>query len=73
MEGMVILGLRYYATKASARESLLRFMLDGLRAAGSRVLFASPPDRAPFMITFETRDGERMGILGLRASLQPSC
>ncbi|MFG1375121.1 hypothetical protein V5F32_23345 [Xanthobacter oligotrophicus] len=59
----MILGLRHYATKASAREPLLRFMLDGLRAAGCRVLFASPPDRAPFVITFETRDGERMGIV----------
>lgn len=59
----MILGLRYYKTKASAREPLLRFMLDGLRAAGSRIIFASSPDRAPFVITFETREGERMGIV----------
>lgn len=59
----MILGLRYYKTKPSAREPLLRFMLGGLRAAGCRILFASPPDRAPFVITFETRDGERMGLV----------
>lgn len=59
----MILGLRYYRTKASAREPLLRFMLDALRGAGCRILFASPPDRAPFVITFETREGERMGIV----------
>lgn len=59
----MILGLRYYSTKTSAREPLLRFMLEGLRASGCRILFASTPDRAPFVITFETRDGERMGII----------
>jgi hypothetical protein len=59
----MIFGLRYYKTKASAREPLLRFMLDGLRTAGCRILFCSPPDRAPFVITFETRHGERMGIV----------
>lgn len=58
----MILGPRYYKVKASARGPLLRFMLDGLRGAGCRVLFASPPDRAPFVITFETQDGERMGV-----------
>lgn len=59
----MILGLRYYKTKASAREPLLRFMLDALRASGCRIIYASPPDRAPFVITFETQDGERMGIV----------
>jgi hypothetical protein len=59
----MILGLRYYKTRAYAREPLLRFMLESLRAAGCRILFASPPDRAPFVITFETRRGERVGIV----------
>jgi hypothetical protein len=59
----VILGLRYYKTRPAAREPLLRFMLDALRAAGCRILYASPPDRAPFVISFETREGERMGIV----------
>lgn len=60
---ILILGLRYYRTSPSAREPLLRFLLDGLRAAGCRVIFASQSDRAPFVISFETRDGERMGIV----------
>ena len=59
----MILGLRYYRTRVSAREPLLRFMLDALRAEGCRILFASTPDLAPFVITFETRTGERMGII----------
>jgi hypothetical protein len=59
----MMLGLRYYETKASSREPLRRFMLDGLKAAGCRILFASTPDRAPFVVTFETTQGERMGII----------
>lgn len=59
----MILGLRTYKTKASAREPLLRFMLDALRGSGCRILFASPPDQAPFVLTFETREGERMGVV----------
>jgi hypothetical protein len=59
----MILGLKYYKTKPASREPLLRFMLDGLRMAGCRIIFASPPNRAPFVITFETRGGERMGIV----------
>lgn len=59
----MILGLRTYRTMASARKPLLRFMLEGLLAAGCRIIFASPADRAPFVITFETREGERMGIV----------
>lgn len=70
----MILGLRYYKTNSSAREPLLRFMIDGLKAAGCRILFASPLDRAPFVITFETRDGERMGIVAyaFRATRTPT-
>ena len=59
----MILGLRFYKTKAHAREPLLEFMLAGLKAAGCRILFVSPADRAPFIITFETSEGERMGIV----------
>ena len=59
----MILGLRYYRTKASAREPLLRFMLDALCDRGCRILFASSSDQAPFVITFETSEGERMGIV----------
>jgi len=59
----VILGLRHYPTSPRAREPLLRFMLDSLLFAGCRILFASAPNRAPFVITFETPDGQRLGIV----------
>lgn len=38
-------------------------MLDALRGAGCRIIFASKPHEAPFVITFETRAGERLGIV----------
>lgn len=59
----MILGLKYYKTSQSSRAPLLHFMLDGLRSAGCRIIYASPADRAPFVITFETVSGERMGIV----------
>ena len=58
-----MLGLRYYPTLASKREPLLQFMIDGLRASGCRILFTSPATRAPFVITFETTQGERLGLV----------
>ena len=42
-------------------EPLLRFLLDGLRAAGCRVIFASPPVEVPFRIAVETAYGARHG------------
>ncbi|WP_139215696.1 hypothetical protein [Methylobacterium sp. UNC300MFChir4.1] len=59
----MILGLRQYRVQPSDREPLVRFMVEGLRDAGCRIIFASPPDRAPFVITFETPAGERMGVV----------
>jgi hypothetical protein len=38
-------------------------MTEGLRASGCRILFTSPATRAPFVITFETPQGERLGIV----------
>lgn len=38
-------------------------MINALHKCGCRVLYASSPDRAPFRITFETAEGERMGIV----------
>lgn len=54
---------RTYRVKRSDREPLVRFILDGLRASKCRVIFASDPGVAPFRITFETPDGERMGVV----------
>src|SRR5688572_26434870 len=38
-------------------------MLNALRGAGCRILYSSPPNEAPFRITFETELGERHGII----------
>jgi hypothetical protein len=38
-------------------------MLTSLRDAGCRIIYASAADRAPFIISFETPAGERMGIV----------
>ncbi len=59
----MILGLRRYGVQAAARRPLVNFMLDALRDQGCRIIFASDPSEAPFIITFETRSGERMGIV----------
>ena len=54
---------RTYRVRASNREPLLDFMLDALRGEGCRILYCSPPTEAPFRITFETPQGERLGIV----------
>jgi len=38
-------------------------MVDALEKQGCRIIFAPPPNVAPFRITFETPQGERMGIV----------
>jgi hypothetical protein len=70
----MILGLRRYRVQTAARLPLLTFMLDGLRAAGCRILFYSPPNEAPFVVTFETQSGERMGFVAyaFRATRTPT-
>jgi len=59
----MIPGLRTYNVKASARQPLVNFMTEALRDAGCRIIHASSPERAPFVVTFETATGERMGIV----------
>lgn len=54
---------RTYRVNARSRRPLVKFMVDGLHDAGCRVLFVSEPSVAPFRITFETPEGERMGIV----------
>lgn len=56
-------GLLTYSVSARARAPLLDFIVDCLRAAGCRILHASPPNVAPFVITFETPTAERMGVV----------
>lgn len=52
-----------YDVQARDREPLIAFMLDALRAEGCRIIHEPRPDQAPFRITFETPEGERMGIV----------
>jgi hypothetical protein len=54
---------RLYGVVRGAREPLLTFLLDALRAEGCRIIHASEPTHAPFRITFETPDGERLGVI----------
>jgi hypothetical protein len=59
----MILGLPRYSVQRASRKPLVDFMLDGLRDVGCRILYASDPSEAPFVVTFETAAGERMGIV----------
>jgi hypothetical protein len=52
-----------YGVSPSDREPLIRFMVRALEKQGCRVIFSPSPDTAPFRITFETPQGERMGIV----------
>lgn len=62
-DGAVFCSPRTYRVQRPDREPLVRFMRDALEGQGCRILHCSEPDRAPFIITFETRDGERMGVV----------
>jgi hypothetical protein len=56
-------GPRTYAVSAHARRPLVEFMTGALVEAGCRILHSSLPKQAPFIVSFETRSGERMGIV----------
>jgi hypothetical protein len=38
-------------------------MREALEGQGCRIIYASEPTRAPFVLTFEMRTGERMGVI----------
>jgi hypothetical protein len=59
----MIAGLRTYGVNAAARQPLVDFMMNALVAAGCKIIHASPPDQAPFVIAFETATKERMGVV----------
>lgn len=59
----MIPGLRTYSVNPSARSPLLEFMTSSLIAAGCKIIHSSPPDKAPFIVAFETPSGERMGVV----------
>jgi hypothetical protein len=54
---------RRFRISARDRGPLLRFIQEALERCGCSVLNASSPNEAPFRLTFEAPDGERMGIL----------
>lgn len=56
-------GYRKYGVSPKDKDPLIRFMINALHTCGCRVLHVPPAGEAPFRITFETPEGERMGIL----------
>jgi hypothetical protein len=59
----MVAGLTTYTVSGAAREPLLHFMISALEGADCRILNCSGANKAPFVITFETASGERMGIV----------
>lgn len=54
---------RTYRVSRRDREPLLDFMLEALSREGCRIIHKPSPTEAPFRITFETPQGERLGIV----------
>jgi hypothetical protein len=54
---------RTYSVRRRDKQALLDFVLHSLEVCRCRVLHHSDPGTAPFRLTFETPDGERMGVL----------
>jgi hypothetical protein len=54
---------RRYRVSAKDRGPLLAYVQDALVACGCTLLKVSSPNEAPFRLTFEAPDGERMGIV----------
>lgn len=59
----MIPGLVTYSVNAVARRPLVEYMTSALMDAGCSIIHSSSPDRAPFVIAFETPSGERLGII----------
>ncbi len=54
---------RRFSVSRHQKEPLLAFVLSSLQACGCRILRCSDPSEAPFRISFEAPDGERIGIV----------
>lgn len=54
---------RRFSVSRSKKAPLLEFLFSALEDNGCRILHASDPCKAPFRISFETVDGERLGII----------
>jgi hypothetical protein len=56
-------GPRTYGVSRRDKEPLLRFIIKALEGQGCRVIHCPAPNTAPFRITFETPQAERLGVL----------
>lgn len=54
---------RKWSVQKVSKAPLLDFLVEGLRASGCTILWATSPEQAPFLIVFENRLGERHGVL----------
>jgi hypothetical protein len=54
---------RTYRVNPRDRAPLLDFIHQALLRSRCRILYSSTPDTAPFRVTFETAEGERIGIV----------
>jgi len=52
-----------YGVLAGSREPLIEFILAGLESQGCRIIHRPSAKSAPFRFTFETPEGERLGIV----------
>lgn len=52
-----------YSVRRSEKQLLLHFVREALEIRECRVLHASDPGRAPFYLVFETKGGDRHGLL----------
>jgi hypothetical protein len=55
--------LRTYGVSRAACQPLFDFMVKALEGQGCRILFRSDAAVAPFIVTFETASGERLGVV----------
>ena len=62
-EPSVSLEPEWFNVQEKDREPLVAFMVNALQAAGCRIIYRQRAKTAPFKITFETPEGERIGIL----------
>jgi len=57
------MGPRLYNVDPKRRGPLLEFITHALERCGCRVIHKPPPDKAPYQITFEDPQGQRLGIV----------
>jgi len=54
---------RRFSVSRRQKTPLLAFILSALETAGCRILHCADPAEAPFRVSFEAPDGERLGII----------